>query len=88
MGLFKALSATPWTPGNGRAAVRFMLSGKTCEPLQLVLVWRWNNSGCRPSAYDLAKLDNSCVLVGANKPPQGLCIFYFSLRPLPVCTGG
>ncbi len=70
-GPFQGPIRRPLDPGNVRAAVWVMLVGKTRKPLQLVLVWRWNDSGCRPSAYDLVRLDSSCVFLSANKPPQG-----------------
>ena len=59
----------PGPPGYVRAAVRFSEVGKTCERLQLVLVWQSNNFGCRPSAYKLERIRSSCVLFGANKLP-------------------
>ncbi len=61
--------AVPLDPGDVRAAVRFSGAGKTCELLQLVLVWRSNDSGYRPSCKSQARFDSSCVLLGANKPP-------------------
>ncbi len=35
---------------------------------------RPNNFGCRPSAYDRARLGGSCVLLGEHKPPL-VCAF-------------
>ncbi len=86
-GPFQGPIRRPLDPRNVRAAVRFSLAGKTCNPLQPVSV----RARTTPATSPRRRAGQNLIVVAfysvQTSRHKVSCVFELAQNPLPICTG-